>query len=182
MSIFRITVGTAITCVLAACQPADLPTESVRSRLESGQLVEKTDFGYRYKGCRDDMPDWSDLRLAEPERVRVVQGRQASIAQPGRRVCYRVGSIVNISVLNDSRRDLGRAQITRLAWIRLESLRAEHLRGRFFATPDAFYTYKDSLRARLSPRDQGLVTIVDFVYLSGSAVDEKTIIDGEKRQ
>lgn len=177
MSIFRITVGTAITCVLAACQPADLPTESVRERLQSGQLVEKTEDGFRYKGCSADKPDWSDLRLAEIERERVVLGRQRSIVQPGRRVCYRIGSVVTIIVPNDTRRDLGRARITRIAWIQLERLSAEHLRGRYFATPDAFFTYKDQLRARLSPRDQGMVTIVDFVYLNGSAVDESSIIE-----
>lgn len=183
MSIFRFVGLVSIALLASACQPADLPTQSVRSRLESGQLVDQTGDGFRYKGCPESMPDWADIRLGdEPERRRVVQGRQGSIAQPGRRVCYRIGSVVDIKVPRDDRAGLGRAKIVRIAWIQLDKLRGDQLQGRYFSAPDAFYLYKDKLRAQMSPRDQGVVSIVDFIYLNGSAVDEKTIIGGDMVQ
>jgi hypothetical protein len=168
---------------LSACQPADQNLLTVRERLEKGEVVEFSTPGYRRPSCSERNPDWTDVGLSnQDERARVVLGQQGSVLAPGLYSCYRVGSVIALKVSGKSG-GLGFIQISKISLVRLENLKSFHLKGRFFASTSEFGRYLDGLKPRMQdPKYKGVVTIVDFRYIEGSALDEKAIRDEDQRK
>lgn len=157
---------------LLACQPSDVKTKSVRQVLESGGKVDFTENGFRYSGCRG--ADWTDYRVTSDDvRRQIVLGDQLSGLNGGMSSCFRVGSTVSITSPAVRGARAGLIHITKISWVKLDSLRS--LRGKVFANSTDFNAYKDSYRAKSD--DYGLVTVLEFTYVPGSAADEKTILD-----
>lgn len=168
--------------LLGACNPADQKAKSVKDRLEAGELVEFTKPGYRRPACSERAPDWSDIRdFDESGRERIVVGAQKSILNPGAYSCFRIGSAINLHT-SSKRQDQGRARIVKLAIRKLEKLEAKDMGGGFYAQNNNFYALKDAVRAKLSDRDEGYVTIVYLEYLPNSATDEKDIREKVARE
>jgi hypothetical protein len=90
-----------------------------------------------------------------------------------------VGSRIALNASKGAVANEGIVQITRLAWVRIDKLSKYEMSGKFFASSEDFNHYLDGVKLRMKPDHQGLVTVVDFVYVSGSAADEKSIVDRE---
>lgn len=162
---------------IIGCQPSDRNPISARDRVLRGEAVVFSKLGDRLCGPNSA---WTEMRIYDSaERPRIVLGQQRSTVQPGHAVCYQVGDVVNLREVNRQVRDAGRARIDRITLVLMDKLRTERLNGDFFASSNQFQAYAENVRERLSPEDQGIVTIVDFTYLAGSASDEKTIQDLE---
>ncbi len=172
----RVALLLAALFATAACKPSDVKVKTVKERLDSGQLVEFTKPGYRRPSCPKAAPDWSNLSLSDQaERERIVLKTQSATLNPGKETCFRVGSVVNLTV--DGKPN-GQATIRKLGLIKLGSLQAQQLKGKFFAKTDDFNGFKSNVESkRMKPVHEGLVTIVEVDYLSGSAADQKTIED-----
>ena len=179
MKLKVLAIGLAL--FLNACQPSDVKVRSVKERLDAGQLVEFTTPGYRRPSCSSSAPDWTNLSLSDnAERERIVLKTQGATLNPGRHSCFRVGSIVNLTVEGKSN---GRARIRKLGIIKIASLEARQLKGRFFAKSDDFNRFKNNvLERRMKPEHEGLVTIIEVDYLPGSAADQKLIEDKEQER
>lgn len=162
---------------LTACKPADKNVESVKARLDAGEVVEFTKPGYRRPSCRDNMPDWNDYRVGnEDERMRIVVRKQNSGLNAGAHSCFRVGTAVLINSPGDKgHKGGGLARITKLSLVKIDNLKKANLKGKYFASDEAFYAYKDNMKFRLKPDHQGVVTILDFDYVNASAKDEAAL-------
>ncbi len=171
---------------LVGCQPADVKVKSVRERLEAGEIIEFSEPGYRYKGCKEDNADWDDLRIGPDstsetvlgERDRIVIGQQQSRLNPGLYSCFRVGSTIDLSPYKfKGQGSPGRVQITKLAWVHIDHLKKSQMKGRYFASNEGFYAAKDEMRFVLknAPDKFGVVTLVEVRYVGGTAFDEKSI-------
>jgi hypothetical protein len=165
-----------ILSLCVACQPSDQKAKTVKQRLDAGETVVFSEPGYRRPSCSQRSPDWSNVALNdEDERGRIVLSKQNSFLSPGPRTCYRVGSTIDLGVYGRDIKGGGRVRITRLSLVRMDKLDKRSLKGAFFSSNDAFNRYRDALKPRMRPEYGDIITIVDFVYLSGSAVDESDI-------
>lgn len=168
--------------LLSACQPADVSPKTVKERLDGGELVEFSKPGFRPKACSDRQSDWSDIRLSNNlERQKIVLGQQLSVLNPGIYSCFRVGSIVALNV-QGLRPPAGQVRITKLAWVKLDSLEGRHLKGQVFARSQDVDRYRDQVRLRMQADHAGMVTVVEFTYLKGTAADEKAIKEDEDKR
>lgn len=172
----------AIALGLSACQPADPNSRTVKQRLEAGEIVEFTKPGYRRPSCSDRLPDWTDIRLSdEDERERIVALSQSSALNPGKHSCFRVGSVITLNT-PQKRTGGGLVRITKLALAQLDKLDKRAMKGKFFASSESFYKYKDAVKFRLKPDQDGIVTLLEFEYLDGSAPDEKAIREKQSQK
>lgn len=165
--------------LLSACQPNDPSALSPKQRLDNGEIIEFTKAGFRHGGCKDSMPDWKVRIADQEERYRVVLGKQASVINPGIYNCYRVGSRVNVDIYKNPQSS-GVVEVTKISWARIEAVTKSRMKGKYFASSEQFYNYIDGIKRRLEYNRDVYVSIVDFKYIKGSAVDEKTIIDEDK--
>jgi len=174
MNLWVIAVAAVLT--LTACQPSDVKVKTVRERLEAGQVVEFTKPGYRRPDCPSRAPDWTDLLVSNEIRQRIVLKSQATLPGLGKKPCYRVGSVVNIKVAGNSA-GLGQVRIVKLSLVKAESLRQNAFNDRFIgkAKVEEFARLKEDLQKALKPEHEGLIHIVEYQYLNGSAADQKAI-------
>jgi hypothetical protein len=108
--------------------------------------------------------------------MRIVVRKQNSGLNAGAHSCFRVGSQVLINSPGDKgNKGGGLARITKLSLVKLDALKKSQLKGKYFASDDAFFAYKDDMKFRLKPDHQGIVTILDFDYVAASATDEKEL-------
>lgn len=157
---------------LLGCQPSDRHPETVRERVLAGEFVEFTKPGYGLCG----RSTWTDLRLGDvDERERAILGKQQSFINPGHAACYRIGETVSLGVFGRDVPGGGRVRIDRLGLVLLDKLQSRHLKGRYFASSEALTRYREVLRPRLKPEHEGIVTVVDFTYVSGTASDEAKV-------
>lgn len=162
----------ASALALLACQPSDVKTKSVREVLESGGKVDFTENGFRYSGCRG--ADWTDYRVTSDDiRRLIISGDQLSGLNGGMSSCFRVGSTVSITSPSARGARAGLIRITKISWVKLDALR--FLKGKAFANSADLNAYKDSYRAKSD--DHGLVTVLEFHYIPGSAADENAPLD-----
>lgn len=178
MNYFALMVLGVVLTVVVGCHPADVKSQSVKARLEAGQLVEFTEQGYLRPAC-SGFP-WVDLRVSEdPERARVIVGKQKSSLNPGMKVCQQVGSTVYISIRGKGGPELGLVRVKKIGLIKAKNLTKSQMSGRFYADSDEFNKIYNDVTARLQPRDEGVVTIVTYEYLGGTAADEAQVIANE---
>lgn len=184
---YTITLALGFVWLLSGCQPADVKTKTIRERLESGEVLEFAEPGWRYKGCKEDHADWTDLRVGPDtvkelgERSRIVVGTQQSRLSPGLFNCYRIGSVLAVSPYKYNGTGVpGNVQVTKISWVHINHLKKSLMKGRYFATNEGFYAAKDEMRfllKRAPDRFNDVVSILEFRYLNGSAYDEKAIIE-----
>ena len=137
-----------LSAVLVGCQPSDQRTETVRERVLAGEFVEFTKTGYGLCG----RSAWTDLRLGDlDERERVILGKQGSFVNPGHSACYRIGDTVSLGVFGRDAAGGGRVRIDRLGLVRLDRLKSNNLKGRYFASSEAVSRYGAALAPRLKP-------------------------------
>lgn len=174
----------ALLTLLTACRPADQKVKSVKERLEAGEVVEFTEAGYRRPSCREQLPDWSDVRVSdEDERMRIVVGKQSSALNPGSHSCFRVGGQVLVNSPGDKgNKGGGLVTVSKISLVMIDSLEKRHLKGRFFQSSDEFFKYKDNMKFRLRPDHNGIVTILDFAYVKGTATDEQNLQQKDAEQ
>lgn len=167
----------ALLMLLTACRPADQKVKSVKERLEAGEIVEFTEPGYRRPSCRQQQPDWQDVRVSdENERMRIVVGKQNSALNPGTHSCFRVGSQIKINSPGDKgNKGGGLVTLSKLSLVMIDKLEKYHLKGRYFQSSDDFFKYKDNMKMRLRPDHNGIVTVLEFAYVKGTATDEKNL-------
>ena len=87
-----------------------------------------------------------------------------------------------IGLTAGNNKNAGFARVTKLSIVLLDRLQPKNMSGAYFAKGSDFGNYKDNTRARLTARDEGLVTIVDLDYLPGSANDEAMITDKVRKE
>ncbi|MBX3022025.1 MAG: hypothetical protein KF799_10145 [Bdellovibrionales bacterium] len=158
------------------CRPSDQNIKSVRDRVMAGEFVQ---FSRNGQGiCGGDF-GWDDMRLTdEVELMRVVAKKQGSYIAPGFSACYRVGDTVTLEL--NSKRGVARGQvrIDAVGLVLLDKLygrNAQKMSGRFFQSSDNLDRYKAGLTNRMYPEMEGVVTVVNFTYIRGSAPDEATL-------
>jgi hypothetical protein len=164
----------AVLLLCTACKPSDQKVRSVRERLEAGETVTFDELGYRRPKCR---ADWTDMYLGSERdfpqlRSRIVLNKQQSVISSGLNPCYRIGSAVNLNVLDQNLREPGRVQILRLSLVRREAMQFRSLKGKYFASSDSD-SYVSKAEEKIAPTDY--LTVVDFRYISGSAADEASL-------
>lgn len=166
----------AIGAALVGCQPSDQRPQTVRERVLAGEFVEFTKPGYTLCGRNA----WTDMQVGDlDERERVILGKQGSFINPGHSACYRVGDTINLAVFGRDKTGGGRVRIDRVALVRLDKLKAKNLKGRFFSTDDSVRSYGEKLNSRMKPEYEGIVTVVDFTYVGGTAADEAEVRAGD---
>lgn len=171
MKFGRYLTGALAALALGACHPNDVNTKTVKERLDKGEIVEFTEPGSKLPSCKTS-PDWTDIRMQNSERERIVLGKQQSYIAPGNRACYRIGS----NVLLDGRKPAaGSVKIISLALARIDKVRADDLKGRMWNSKEEFNGYISGVKSRMGGNETGYVYIVSFVYLGGTAADEKVI-------
>lgn len=162
----------ASAVILTGCQPSDQHPETVRERVLAGEFVEFTKPGYSLCG----RSAWGDMQVNDvDERDRVILAKQQSLLNPGHSACYRIGDTVSLRVFGRDVPGGGQVRIERLGLVLLDKLQSRQLKGRYFTASEAFSRAKESVRPRLKPAHEGIVTVVDFTYLSGSAADEARV-------
>ena len=60
---------------------------------------------------------------------------------------------------------------------RIDKVRQDHVKGRFFSFRDEFNAYLGSVKKQMGGNETGYVYIVNYTYVGGSAVDEKSLKD-----
>lgn len=167
--------------LLSGCQPSDQRVKNIRQLLDEGETITLTKKGERFSTCFADSPDWQELRInTDEERHRIVLGQQRSVINPGYKPCFRVGSIIYFETNNH--RVPGRARVDAISLVKLDKLKRSRLKGSYFTTTEDFNKYRDGFKFSVGKYQYHTVTVVDVTYLSGSAVDEKTIVDEDKRK
>lgn len=165
----------------AGCRPSDQKVDSVREQVMAGDYVEFKDTGYSLCGSSFA---WDNMRLgSEDERMRIIVKKQQAFIQPGFRACYRVGDEISIEVVNKGSLGGGRIRITSVGLVLLDKLygrNASKLSGPYFKATDNLEAYKGTLKSRMFPEMEGVVTVVNFVYISGTADDEAVMKQKDK--
>lgn len=163
---------------LSACQPNDQKVKTVKQRLDEGEVIEMNEIGFRHGGCSDKTPNFK-LRVLDPkERSRVVVGKQGSIISAGIYNCYRIGSRVGIEIKRAEQP--GQIVVTKITWARLEKVTKSRMSGKFFASSENYYDYYNSAKSFGEKIGEPYVSIIDFKYVKGTAVDEASLLDNEK--
>ncbi len=163
---------------LIACSPNDTRIKSVKQLLDEGEVLEFKEPGFRHGGCKGK-PAYK-LRVAdEKERSRVVVGKQGSIISLGIYNCYTVGSRVPMEIGRNEKH--GQVVINKISWARIEKVSKSRMKGRYFASNEQYYDYYNGVKSLSEKIKQPYVAIVDFTYVGGTAVDEKTLIDSDKQ-
>lgn len=179
----RISFVLLAAMALCACQPNDTKVKTVKQLLDEGQVLEFTEPGFRHNGCREEKAD-AKLRITEgAERARIVIGKQGSIVAPGVYSCYRVGTRVGmIEVKNRVEKRLqGEVVVSKISWARFDKVTRSRLKGQYFASAETYGDYMNGLKRLLEYLREDYVTIVEFGYVGGSAVDEKALIDEDAK-
>lgn len=157
----------------AGCKPSDQKVVSVRDQVMAGDYVEFKEMGYSL--CGNGFA-WDNMRFgSEEERMRVIVKKQQAFIQPGFRACYRVGDVINFEVINKGAFGGGKIKITSVGLVLLDKLygkNASKVSGSYFKSTDNLDAYKGTLKSRMFPDMEGVVTVVNFVYIPGSSIDE----------
>lgn len=173
-------VTIALVLGLCGCRPSDQKVvtdsnqkaDTVRDLVLAGEFVEFKQTGYSLCGPNA----WTSMRFGdEEERMRVIAGRQTAFIQPGFSVCYRVGDEIGTEVNKKGALGGGKIRIVSVGLVLLDKLygkNAEKVSGRYFQATDNLDKYKGALKSRMYPEMDGVVTVVNFVYLPGTAADE----------
>ncbi len=186
----RLGFAFATFLIFIGCQPNDQTILTVKERLDRGEIIEFSEWGFRHSGCHEKVPNWNLLMSNPDERIRVVAGDQSTIIHPNVYSCYRVGSRVDLEVRQKNAegkwvRDwnqTGRARITKITWLRIEKLTRNRLRGKFFSqSTEEYYKYVDRVKQVLKDRSP-YIALIDFSYEIGSAVDEKLIRESKEKE
>jgi hypothetical protein len=115
--------------------------------------------------------------------MRIVVGKQNSALNPGSHSCFRVGTQVSINSPGDKgMRGGGKVALAKIALVKIDKLEKRHLKGRFFQSSDEFFKYKDNMNFRLRPDHNGIVTILEFQYVAGTATDEQSLVQKDAEQ
>jgi hypothetical protein len=170
----KLWISCAALLGLTACHPADVNVKSIRERLEEGKLIEYTEPGAMRENCRKDRPAWDSIPLNRQTREQVVLGRIISTVISGKLACYKVGSEVRMIERKNESFTAGQAIVTRIAIIKLDALKAGHLKGQYWASAASVEREKVFIKENLKP-DAGIVTIVDLNYIPDSAADEMAL-------
>jgi hypothetical protein len=174
-------IGIALAgLIIAGCHPADEKSKTVKQRLEAGELVEFTDNGYMRPACTHGA--WEDARLGEdPERARVILGKQQAIINTNMNGCQQVGSTPYMNVFKgDKGPQVGRVLVTKIGLVKASKIKSNYLSGRFFAQSTDYNAYiTDKLTPRNGDPAPDIVMIVTFKYVSGTAVDESDVRKGD---
>lgn len=165
---------------LVACQPGDPHGKTVKERLDEGEIIEFTQPGFRHNGCKEQMPDWKMRLSNQTERHRVVLGQQGSVLNPGIYSCYRVGSQVDVEIFKENNVS-GRVGISKISWAHIDSVTKGRMKGKYFASSEQYNQYLAGVKSRLQYQGEPYVTILDFDYVRGSALDEKLIAEEDQK-
>lgn len=167
----------------AGCGPSDQHVQSVRDRVMAGEYVEFTENGKSFCG---PFVVWSDIRVdSKDERQRIIVGKQKSYVQPTWSTCYRVGDTVALRVNKDDVASAGGGllKVKAIGFVLLDKLygkAAEGLKGSYFKSVDNLNQYKGSKRP--FPDAEGVVTVVTFEYLAGTAADEAAVKKADREE
>ncbi len=171
-----------VALIFAGCQPADNKAKSVKDRLDAGELVEFTKPGYRRPSCSEKAPDWKNLNgLQETDRELIITNQMKAVLNGGKYSCFRVGSAIDLST-SSKNPNAGQAIVVKLGIRKLDKLESKDLGGGIYSQNSVLFALKDKVRAKLSERDQGFVTIVHLQYIPNSAPDEKSIREKVARE
>lgn len=169
---------------LTACQPNDTRVKTVKELLDEGRVLEFTEPGFRHNGCKKK-PNALVQVGDDDERVRVVVGKQNAVLAPGIYNCQTVGARVGLGRYNSKTRQVVRQQgdvvVTKISWARVDRVNKSMMKGKYFQSSEQFYNYLDNQKRRLEVMKQNYVTLIEFDYVSGSAVDEKTLVEQENK-
>lgn len=172
---------------LVSCAPRDSHVENLKERLMAGELVLFDKPGERLPTCFEDENDWQDLRIHEKDYESFVLHQLVGTIQNGYKNCQRVGNRVFVN--NDkikSNGSLGWAEITGIALVRLDSINKnvnkdlkDYEDKKKLLMNNKVVTNFDETVLRLvnkaEPKDQGVVHITMFKYISGSSTLESQI-------
>jgi hypothetical protein len=162
---------------IVGCKPNDTHVKTVKERVDAGEVVWFSEPGTKLPNCRVG-PDWPGIRNTPKEEVeRIVLGKQRTVAAPGNRNCYRIGSKIMVI---DGKPSAGIVVVQALGIARLDLLRQGDLKGRYFDARSEFDGFTNKLASRMGGNKNGYIYLVNVAYVGGTAVNEKAIKDADK--
>lgn len=169
---------------LSACSPNDTRVKTVKELLDEGRVLEFTEPGFRHNGCKEK-PNAMVQVDDEDERSRVVVGKQGTVLAPGIYNCQTVRARTSLGKYNSKLKRVdplsGDVVVTKISWARIDKVNKGLMKGKYFESSEQFYNYIDNQKRRLEAMRQNYVTIIEFGYVRGSAVDEKAIVDQDNK-
>jgi hypothetical protein len=167
----------AILGLTTGCKPNDVHVKTVKERVDEGEIVWFSEPGTKLPICRNS-DDWTGVRSTPRDEIeRVVLGKQRTMAGPGHRACYKIGSKVMIL---DGKPANGFIVVQAIGIARLDKLKQSHLKGRYFDARSEFDGFKNRLASRMGGNQAGYIHLLNIAYVGGSSVNEKAIKDNDK--
>ncbi len=159
---------------LTSCSPRDVHVDTLKDRLDQGELVMITRKGERLPTCREERSDWQELRVHRSDYENFVVGRFKSSMSRGYQNCHRVGQKIFINSQGiDVNGSLGLAEVTGMALVNINQIsREKRFLAKGLADELNFTKTVERLQMGMQPRHHGIVNVTFVKYVIGTSVLE----------